>query len=222
MQALDRTTAAVRQFSRTASAIVKNSLVVEGDVAATISPRKRSPIDVVLTKNGVVLVAVYLYFCGWAYTYLYYHRFGIASQALETPFYTVFVFAFTVAFDPKNALFVVLVMLTWILIEHISAKWLHLARTFALTIMLVAAFPLIWLFAKRSADLNAAKIDTRPPLEFTFSDDTAMPPALLSANRSRQLRLMLETATTVYAVEASGKSLYAIAKSNIRAVTLYP
>ncbi len=132
------------------------------------------PADSLLAKfaHWATLYAAYLYLAGWGYLRTYYHVFGVGGSSLDIGFNDTLAQGFAVLFGSGWALSLIYVVVFGlsVVVEMTALGRRTLLRT-ALPTILVAFFPVTYLFATR-AGIDRANIDrgqhtTLPSMAFT-------------------------------------------------------
>lgn len=112
-------------------------------------------------KQIAFLLAVYLYFTGWIYSYAYYQFFGLSAGQSGVPFYDYLILSYSVLefiIGDGSWLFWILLLLLAanLLLRFFTRKILRQSITRCITLCaLIAFFPLLFHYAKKTGIHNA-------------------------------------------------------------------
>ena len=108
-----------------------------------------------IMRDVALLLALYTYFTGWAYLYLFYREFGFSLAALEIPWHRFHVYAYDVVLHNPVQLGAALVVFGGVMAWAGSRdRWMRVAAT----AMAVALFPLAYSAAEDTALRNSTEI----------------------------------------------------------------
>lgn len=150
-------------------------------------------------RDVAVAASVYLYFCGFLYSYYLNRRLGIPSSATETPFYQYVVFSYNVFSGWSVLLAPVAGALAWLLYRgRHSIAWRIATYTTA-----IAMFPAVQLLSSNAAAWDAHRMRRGENLKtvvlhFKGEASRGLPEDLLEANTEEQLHLLAHSKTAVF------------------------
>ena len=107
-------------------------------------------------KNVIFLIAIYLYFTGWAYAYFFYKYFGISLGALDINYLYFFIYSYPVI--SSNLWLFVCVCLFVALLFLIRFFFEKQRFAFILMPTLVVLFPLFFNVALKTGESEANKL----------------------------------------------------------------
>jgi hypothetical protein len=154
------------------------------------------------------VIAIFLFYLGWAYTYYLYYDFGVNVSALNIPLYYFFIYALPVIYGSVFyfSLAVLIPLVVILIIKVINGHradgfpgWLteQSLITGVVIVSFIVMLPLSDILARKFATRTA--IDMRggnaKTIHFKFRDDPAAlyPERFIKANDAGELRLLLQT-----------------------------
>jgi hypothetical protein len=171
--------------------------------------KDKSLLSVIATPVLILdVIAIFLFYIGWAYTYYLYYDFGVNVSALNIPLYYFFIYALPVIYGSVFYFsLAVLIPLVVIIIIKLSARrypskvpaWLAGQNiiTGVILVSLIVMLPLSDILArnfamKTAVDMRGGNAKT---IHFKFREDPAVlyPEQFLKANEGGGLRILLQT-----------------------------
>ncbi len=168
-----------------------------------------SPFALIIA-NIFFLIAVYLYFIGWIYTYYFLDHFNISFNTIDIPFYYFFVYSYSVITNWLSiTVFSISIIAIYISGVVYASKWIPIF------IMLIL-FPIFFFLAGQTARSEAVKIRMgyANKITFFFKKDTInqYPSKFLEGNDKGKLKIIAQTKERFFVLyqppsEGNGKEI---------------
>jgi hypothetical protein len=158
---------------------------------AAADESSRAPDAFSILKNIVFLLALYLYFVGWLYSYYLFQEFGISLNSVDIPFYYFFLYSYSVL---QTAWGFSVLVVGFILLFVFSAG--NSNKT-ALAITCMILFPALFYPARAAAKREALskRLGQAKSISFVLRQEAAevVGKDFMELNTSGQLRLLTQT-----------------------------
>ena len=149
------------------------------------------------------VLAIYLYFIGWVYSYFLFKDFGISLHLINIPIYYFFVYSYSVIFNHILYFIIILIIiLTLAYLLIISFKRLNKISLLFAIVLCVSTFYPFYLLAKKEASTQALYLREGHAniISFTFKKEisASFKKDLLDANNQDRLCLIIQTKDEFY------------------------
>jgi hypothetical protein len=172
-----------------------------------------------ILRNLIFFVAIYLYFIGWTYSYYLYSHFGISLYSLDVPFYYFFIYSYSVVLS--NGWWFVVATSSLLITRYVFRNRKELRKLITILFLLVF-FPLSFKLARNTAfeaalllrkgygqtvtivfreaqkETQKGKADSNETE--TQSGSKNYPSTILNANQSGNLRLLTQTKDKLFVI----------------------
>lgn len=128
-----------------------------------VSPTQPDPVEFLKNARDIAfLFAVFLYYMGWVYIYSYLNCFGLSIKAVDVDVYNLLIYSTNVFIYLyyNQKILVIAILIVFVLIRF-STKLSTIMAAFY-PMIIVALFPLAFLYSKKAAEQSANVVLMQP------------------------------------------------------------